>query len=128
MDNEPLATLCHAWQTAKHAENAARLERVEIEKEIYKSANVKEGGTAKTVVGDYAVTITTNNTLKIDESEWFKVAHLIPVHLSPIREKLSVDRKAFNELKKYKPELIVPISSAITSSPSKPTFKIEAIL
>jgi hypothetical protein len=120
-------SLCAAWLEAKHAENVARILRLEIEADLAEAFDVPAEGSKTHRLDNHKVTLTQPVYRKVDETEWLRVANLIPENLRPVRVKLEADATGCKYLANNEPDMWRAISGAFETKPGKVGVKVEAI-
>lgn len=123
----PLTDLIYALDMAKAVESRARMERVEIEAEILKRAEIKqkEQGSATTQVGDYKLTVTHKVNRKIDPAAWEAVRDQMREDLrAAVKYSPKLDEKGVKYIQENEPEQYRILAQAITNTPAKPALKL----
>jgi hypothetical protein len=120
-------SLCAAWLEAKHAENVARILRLEIETDLAEAFDVPTEGSKTHRLDNYKLTITQPVYRKVDETEWLRVASLIPENLRPVRVKLEADGTGCKYLANNEPDMWKAVAGAFETKPGKVGVKVEAI-
>jgi ATP phosphoribosyltransferase len=120
-------SLCAAWLEAKHAENVARNLRVKIEADLAEAFDVPAEGSKTHRLDNYKLTLTQPVYRKVDETEWLRVASIIPENLRPVRVKLEADATGCKYLANNEPDMWRAIAGAFETKPGKIGVKVEAI-
>lgn len=118
-----LSDLCSEWQEAKAAELAARDKRVNIETQILELVPSKLEGTETTTRDGYKVAVTTKLTRKLDIEAYQALS--LPTNLAFVTYKPEIDLKKLHAVELVDPALV---ALCVTSSPAKPSLKIEEVM
>lgn len=120
-------SLIKEWLECKTLENAYKLERLDVEKQIeeFYSDQLPEEGSKSFEVGDNKITLTKKMKYDLDEQSYLAIRPDIPSALRPENIKITLDLKFYRKLEEDSPDIHKLISNCITIKPEKTGFKIE---
>lgn len=126
MDNNKLYAVWSYW---KKVEEDAKKNRAKLECEIYdqKKEYLEEKGQKTFQDGEFKLTIKNSLNYKLDEEKYFNICKKIPNHLRPVKMKIILNEKEYEELKIAYPEAFKIMQQCVEVKPAKPHFKIEKI-
>lgn len=120
-----LDDLAEQFQRAKEDEAAAKERRLEVEGQIVAAmTDLKEEGTTTEKTDYFKVSVTTKLTRTLDYPAYLDLESQIPEGIRCVTLKPEIDLKKLRAM-----EMVRPGFSAqfVTTKPSKPTIKVEAI-
>ena len=122
---EQIDILANKWAIAKQKEEAARDERVEIEKQILALHPAREEGseTFATPMGA-KIQLTGKLTYKADVAKLVELTQHWPVDAKPIKTEVKADESILKALREHSPEAWLQIAPAITVTPAKTGVKV----
>ena len=117
---EKIDELAIKWSIAKQKEDAARDERVSIEKQIIDLHPAKEEG-SETFATPHGVKIqlTGKVTYKCDLEKLTELTATWPSDLRPIKTVVQADEGKLKAMRREVPELWAKVAAAITITPAK---------
>lgn len=119
--------LCAAWLEAKRAEEAAKRQRLEVEKAIASALDVKSEGAITHKLEHYKVTLTQPIYRKVDPVKWDGVKTLIAPNLWPVKTIIEADATGCKYLANNEPQLWAMIAGAFTVTPGKIGVEVKAV-
>jgi hypothetical protein len=119
--------LCAAWLDAKRAEDAAKRQRLEVEKAIAQALDVKSEGAITHKLENYKVTLTQPIYRKVDPAKWDGVKTLISANFWPIKTIIEADATGCKYLANNEPGLWAMIAGAFTVTPGKIGVDVKAV-
>ena len=113
------------WSIAKQKEDAARDERVAVEKQIIELHPAREEGseTFATPQG-VKISLTGKLTYKADLPKLLELTQHWPVEAKPIKTEVKVDESILKALREHAPDSWLQIAPAITVTPAKTGVKV----
>lgn len=113
------------WSIAKQKEDAARDERVAVEKQIIELHPAREEGseTFATPQG-VKISLTGKLTYKADVAKLLELTQHWPVEAKPIKTEVKADESILKALREHSPEAWLQIAPAITVTPAKTGVKV----
>lgn len=124
MDN--LDLLAQMWSNAKQKEDAARDERVDIEKKILAMRPAKEEGSEsfKTSTG-VKITLTGKIIYKANVEQLQALTRAWPDDARPIKVEVKADESKLKAIRQNRPDLWKTIAGAVETRPAKTNVAIE---
>ena len=124
-----MQTLILQLLEAKRLEEAAKERRLEIEQALLAQINdqLRPEGQTKIKLPGYTITVTCSFNRRIDQSVLDAVREVIPSHLmdEAFRWKPEVNLTGLRRIYAEYPAVHFALSQAITTTPAKPSIKIE---
>lgn len=121
---DQLATL---WQQYKDQEDAAREQRINIEKQILNLHPAREEGseTFETPAG-HKVTLVGKLAYKVDVDQLVTLTGSWPAEIRPIKTEVKADETRLKAIRSNRPDLWEFISSAVETKPAKTGVSIKS--
>jgi len=119
--------LCAAWLDAKRAEDAAKRQRLDVEKAIAQALDVKSEGAITHKLTAYKVTLTQPIYRKVDPVKWQAVKDYIDPNMWPIKTIVEADAMGCKYLASNEPALWAMIAAAFTVTPGKVGVEVKEI-
>lgn len=122
---DPIDTLALKWSIAKQKEDAARDERVDIEKQIIELHPAREEGSETFATPKGAkISLTGKLTYKADMTKLLAITASWPEEARPIKTEIKADESILKALREHSPEAWLQIAPAITVTPAKTGVKV----
>lgn len=117
---EPIDQLATLWAIAKQKEDAARDERVDIEKKILALHPAREEGseTFATPAGA-KITLTGKVSYKVNVDSLITLTAAWPADVRPIKVKTEADESKLKAIRAESPKLWAQIAAAVETKPAK---------
>ncbi|WP_426287486.1 DUF7173 family protein [Luteibacter sp. E-22] len=125
----PVDTAARRLELAKRTEAMASAARVEAEKELIALLPVKDEGSVTMKGAQYKVSVTYGFNRTVDAQALEAIKREVPSELfeQAIDYKPSLVLAGLRYLQSNEPDTYAMLAQAITSKPSKPSVKIEAL-
>jgi len=129
MEEEKKEELLKSWLKFKAAEEKAKKNRNDIEKEIEALYGTDFQETSKTFTEEkFKINLKKNIVYKLDNEAWLSIRNDIPENLRPEKISFSLDVKGFNYLKDNGPEDVYKkVSDCVEIKQNKTTISVEKI-
>lgn len=124
---EPIDQLATLWQQYKDQEDAAREQRINIEKQILNLHPAREEGseTFETPAG-LKVTLVGKLAYKVDVDKLVQLTGSWPAEIRPIKTEVKADETRLKAIRSNRPDLWEFISSAVETKPAKTGVSIKS--
>lgn len=122
--------LYSAWMHWKKEEDEAKKNRIKIEKMLIGEKEAwLEDGKQRTFKSDrFKCTIKLGSVYKLDEEKYFDICKQIPEKLRPVEYKAALNKREYENIRKYHPEIFDILSQAVEVKPTKPSVKVEVLI
>ena len=117
--------LANKWAIAKQKEDAARDERVDVEKQIIALHPAREEG-AETFAtpNGVKISLTGKLTYKADMTKLLAITASWPEEARPIKTEVKADESILKALREHSPEAWKQLAEAVTVTPAKTGVKV----
>jgi len=123
---DKLEALALMWSNAKQKEDAARDERVDIEKKILELHPAKEEGSESfQTPNGVKIKLTGKLTYKVDVDKLIALTGSWPADIRPIKTETKPDETKLKAIRAQVPKLWADIAEAVTVTPAKTGVAIE---
>lgn len=117
---DKLDELAEKWNQAKQREEAARDDRVAIEREIIELHPAKEEGSETFATpGGVRIQLTGKLIYRVDIDKLTELTGSWPADIRPIKVETKADESKLKAMRRDVPELWAKVAQAITVSPAK---------
>ena len=125
--NEPnLNTMAFRWRLLKDAEEKAKLDRIQCERDMLPFLEQRaEGATTTTLEDGTKITVKNSFGRSIHWDTWKRIQPRIPTELHPIKLVEMLDETRLKFLLQNEPDTYKIISEAITTTPRKPNITVK---
>lgn len=122
---DPIDMLALKWSIAKQKEDAARDERVDVEKQILALHPAREEGSETFATPQGAkISLTGKLTYKADMDKLLAITASWPEEARPIKTEIKADESILKALREHSPDAWRQIAPAITVTPAKTGVKV----
>lgn len=122
-----LDQLAERLNVLKREESLLKAKRIEAEEELIALIGSKKEGSVTTKSHAFSVTVTCKISRKLDAEKWEEIKDKIPEDLNPIRYKPEVNKKAVDDMMKYKPEIYKVFCQCIETKPAKTAVSVKML-
>lgn len=117
-----LEDLCSMFLEAKEAEQLAKENRLDIERQIIEMAKPKLEGTSTKVAGNFKLTTTGKLNRSLDYESYLALA--LPENLQFVDLKPAINLKRLRAIEMVDPSIV---AMCVTTKPAKPSISVEVV-